>query len=302
MKLRQLKYFEAAAEELNLTRASLKLNISQPAVSRLIRELECELGCTLFVRERFGLRLTAEGEVFLSYVKRILATCGEAARAVKEAASGKMELKVGFITTALASFLGNTLMHLGQGHPEVDVAVYEMPPGDQITELRNGVIDIAFVGNPSGLELRDELDMLVVKEIALNAALPAQHRLSGREMINLKDLAEDTFVGFIEKKFPGRNRTMNEACLSAGFHASFCARAGSLIEALGMIGMGKGVCLMPADVENLPHPNVVFIPLSDHLQPIRLAAIWLTTNHNPAIKFLLEALHTSFPKPSISAT
>lgn len=58
MELRHLRHFVAAAEELNLTRASQRLNISQPAVSRQIRELECELGSPLFTRQRFGLSLT----------------------------------------------------------------------------------------------------------------------------------------------------------------------------------------------------------------------------------------------------
>ena len=61
MELRHIRYFMAAAEELNISRASRRLNVSQPAMSRLVHDLEDELGAPLFVRERFGLRLTAAG-------------------------------------------------------------------------------------------------------------------------------------------------------------------------------------------------------------------------------------------------
>ncbi|MDU0460913.1 MAG: LysR family transcriptional regulator, partial [Geobacteraceae bacterium] len=72
MELRHYRYFLAAAEELNISRASRRLNVSQPAMSRLIRDLEDELGAPLFKRERFGLALTPAGETLLSYARQII--------------------------------------------------------------------------------------------------------------------------------------------------------------------------------------------------------------------------------------
>lgn len=289
MELRHLRHFVAAAEELNLTRASQRLNISQPAVSRQIRELECELGSQLFVRQRFGLSLTPAGEKFFHSAQRILLDCEEAVRAFKEAASGSSELRIGFITTALSSFLGAALSRLNADHPGIDVTVHEMPPGDQITALRNRQIDVGFLGNPCD-GLHAEFEMVVVKNVRLQAALPALHGLSQRAEIELEELKEDDFIGYLEDKFPGRNRTISDACAVSGFHPKFAFKAGSLMEAVGMIGLGKGVCLMPSDVIGLPHPNVVFIPLLDKLEPIRLAAAWLHTNTNTAIPKLLDCL------------
>ena len=289
MELRHLRHFVAAAEELNLTRASQRLNISQPAVSRQIRELECELGAPLFVRQRFGLSLTPAGEKFFHSAQRILLDCDDAVRGFKEAASGRSELRIGFITTALSSFLGDALSRLNEDHPGLDVTVHEMPPGDQIRALRNRQIDIGFVGNPCD-GLHAEFETCVVKDLRLQAALPALHRLSQRAEIVLEELKADNFIGYAEDKFPGRNRMINDACVVSGFHPKFAFKADSLMEAVGMIGMGKGVCLMPSDVVGLPHPNVVFIPLHDDLEPIHLAAAWLRTNTNTAIPKLLKCL------------
>ena len=82
MELRHFRYFLAAAEELNISKASRRLNVSQPAMSRLIHDLEYELGTPLFVRERFGLALTPAGEKLLVYARRIVDLSNEAARAL----------------------------------------------------------------------------------------------------------------------------------------------------------------------------------------------------------------------------
>jgi len=131
----------------------------------------------------------------------------------------------------------------------------------------------------------------VLKEIRLEAALPIAHGLSGRTVIGLKELGGDIFIGLDEGKFPGRNGTISSACESAGFMPQIRHEAGSLVEVLGMVGAGMGVCLMPSDVANLPHPNVVFIPLADStIAPIRLVVAWLPGNKNAAIQYLLECL------------
>jgi LysR family transcriptional regulator, benzoate and cis,cis-muconate-responsive activator of ben and cat genes len=290
MELRHLKYFVAVAEERNISRGALKLNISQPAVSRSIRELECELGANLFIRERFGLSLTAEGEQFLERSRKILEDCAEAVKVVSKTAELPQKLDIGFITSALESFLGNALKKFYEHFPEIEIRVHDMPPGDQIIALRNQQVDLAFVGNPYQ-ELEKEFSLHVVKEIRLQAALPTSHRHSSRNVIELKELREDIFIGLDEKKFPGRNQTIIKACESDGFKPTLRYEALGLIEVLGMVGAGMGVCLMPSDVANLPHPNVVFLSLSnDNIEPIRLEAAWLPGNKNAAIQLLLKFL------------
>lgn len=290
MELRHLKYFVAAAEERNISRAALRLHISQPAVSRLVRELECELGVTLFKRERFGLSLTAAGELFLEHARKIVADCEEAVRALKKPADLPRTLDVGFITSALGSFLGDALKKFYEQYPHIEIRVHDMSPGDQITALRNGQIDLAFAGNPCQ-KLDNEFQMRAVKEIKLQAALPITHRFSRQATIELRELSEDIFIGLDVNKFPGRNQTIMTACASAGFEPKLRHQAGSLVEVLGMVGAGMGVCLMPSDVANLPHPNVVFIALHNaDIAPIRLMAAWLPDNRNAAILHLLGCL------------
>ena len=296
MELRHLRYFAAAARELNLTRAANVLHISQPAISRLIRELECELGTPLFIRVRFGLKLTGAGETFLVYTQRILNDCEAAKMAVKEVTSERTELKVGFISTALGSFLGNAITRLSEDHPEVDVTVFEMSPGEQIAALRSGIIDVAFAGNQC-TSLESEFSTRILHEIPLQAVLPHRHKSAKKDTLSLTELADDNFVGYDEDKFPGRNQTIFDACAVAGYHPNIAFKANSLNEVLGIISAGKGVCLMPSDVSNLPHPNVVFVDLLDTVEPIRITAAWLPHNSNTAISHLLDYLTFNLPDP-----
>src|ERR1700722_12780798 len=78
VELRHLRYFVTAAEELNISRASARLRVSQPAVSRQIHDLENELGVPLFVRQPGGLSMTDAGESFLAHAREILRKSGDA--------------------------------------------------------------------------------------------------------------------------------------------------------------------------------------------------------------------------------
>ncbi len=289
MELRQLKYFVAAADALNISRAAKHLNVSQPAVSRMIRELEAELEVKLFTRHPFGLRLTPSGMLFLDIARRILHDSEEAVNVLKTPPNISMKLEVGFISTALGSFLGNALRQFRELHPCVEIRIHDMSPGDQIIALRSREIDAAFLANQD-LERNREFDMLVVKEVRLQAVLPGNHRLSREKEVKLKDLKQETFLGYNEEKFPGYNQMISSACASAGFRPALIRKSGSLFELLGMVGAGMGICLMPGDVITLSHSEAVFVSLEDAIEPLRFAAVWLSGNMLIALHYLLECL------------
>ncbi len=290
MELRQLRYFVAAATELNFSKASKKLHISQPAISRSVRDLEFELGADLFRRHQFGLVLTRIGQSFLLHAEQILRECEEALSSIKETQAIHLKLDIGFIPTALGSVLGDKLKLFRDKNPGIAVDLNELSPGDQIASLRLGQIDLAFIGNPCSSYVK-EFMMSTIEEINLEAALPKSHDLANCSSINLREINQEYFIGYDEDKFPCRNETVTRACRKAGFKPNFKFKARSLSEVLGMIGAGFGVCLMPGDVKNLPHPNVAFIPIENaDIEPIRLVAAWLPQNKNDALRYMLEEL------------
>jgi DNA-binding transcriptional LysR family regulator len=289
MELRHYRYFLAAAEELNISKASRRLNVSQPAMSRLIRDLEDELGTPLFKRERFGISLSPSGETFLSYARQILDLSNEATRVLRNQPAQTPSITIGFITSSLGSFFGAALKSIRDAHPDLMVNIHELSPADQAKALHKGQIDIALIGKPCGM-IHDEFETSVLFELALEAVLPAGHRLAKRKRLNLKELEQDDFIGYSEESFPGRNQTIINACRVAGFKPALKYHADSLVEVLTLIGAGTGVCLMPADVISLPHPGTVFLPIREKLEPIRFTAAWRRDDDLPIVAELITYL------------
>src|SRR5690242_10594314 len=104
MELRHLRYFVAVAEEENVSRAALRLHVSQPGLSRQIRDLEEELRLSLFERDAKSLRLTETGRVFLEEARAVLRRVDDAVRAARAVASGG-ELHVGYAPSLTARIL-----------------------------------------------------------------------------------------------------------------------------------------------------------------------------------------------------
>jgi DNA-binding transcriptional LysR family regulator len=291
MELRHLRYFTAAAEELNISKASRRMNVSQPAISRLIRDLEAELGKPLFVRERFGLALTAAGEKLLAYARQILDISNEALRVVGSLPATGQSVNIGFIASSIDTFLGELLKTFRKTHPELTVKIHELSPADQVRELRKHHLDIALIGNPCD-ELHEEFETAILFELRLEAVIPLNHRLSGRKRISLKELEKEEFIGYSEESFPGRNKTIINACGVAGFRPDLHYQADSLVEVLAMIGAGAGVCLMPSDVASLPHTGAAFVTIREKLEPIRFTAAWRKEN-NEVVGELIGILRKS---------
>jgi DNA-binding transcriptional LysR family regulator len=288
MELRHYRYFLAAAEELNISRASRRLNVSQPAMSRLIRDLECELGTPLFHRERFGVALTDAGKNLLIYARQILDISNEAVRVLQNKTESQC-ITFGFITSSLGSFLGAALKAFHESFPKLTVEVRELSPAGQVTALRKGQIDIALVGNPFG-SIQNEFKTVVLFEMQLEAVLPTTHQLAKMNEISLKVLEKEDFIGYREEYFPGRNQTIINACKLAGFKPLFAHQANSRVEILALIEAGSGVCLLPSDVVNLPHPNSIFIPLAEKIEPINFTAAWRKNDERPIVEILLELI------------
>jgi DNA-binding transcriptional LysR family regulator len=273
MELRHLKYFVTVAEELNFSRAAVRLYISQPNLSRQIKNLEDELSVVLFLRQRDGLILTEAGKYFLEQAKDILNRTHVAVETIKaQYANTHKPLVIGYISTILQTFLGETLHRFGQAYPEVTVRLQEMPPSEQVRALRDGLIDIAFIGN-SPSELEAEFVVKCVKRVPVAAMLPITHRFANQASMRLIQLADEKFIGISEETFPRRNDFIREFCQRAGFTVNLHLSADSFASMIALVAAGQGVAVLPSEVSALPHPRVVFVPL-EPIAYARSTAMW----------------------------
>jgi DNA-binding transcriptional LysR family regulator len=297
MELRHLRYFVTVAEELNISRASARLRISQPAVSRQLRDLEEELRVELFRREKHGLKLTPAGEAFLAHARDLLRRSGDAVKQMAAFSQRPKEtLTVGYIAPILACTLTPALRRFSQAHADVEVALRELSPGEQVKALRAGRIDLALLGNPSpGLER--EFTLTVLRRIPFEAVLPDNHLLALRKRIALAELKDDPFIGFSEETFPGRNAAICAGCQAAGFTPRFQHHVENLSALLAFVAADKGVTLAPAEVSQLSHPQAVFIPLKPPVPSVISAAARRKDDTNPLLKQLLESCRNGAASP-----
>jgi len=300
MELRHLRYFVTVAEELNVSRASARLRISQPAVSRQLRDLEEELGVELFRREKSGLKLTPAGETFLAHARDLLRRSGDAVKQMESFSKCAKEIiTVGYIAPVLASILTPALRRFSQQHSNVEVALREMSPADQLKALRERRIDLGLIGNPCP-EVEREFAVTALTRIPFQAVLPDNHLLALRKRIALSELEAEEFVGFAEEKFPGRNAAICAVCQAVGFTPRFGQHVESLTALLATVGAGKGVTLAPAEVGQLPHPKAVFVPLKPPAPSVISVAARRRDDSNPLVQALLDSCRneTSTPRRS----
>ncbi|MEM7011926.1 MAG: LysR family transcriptional regulator [Verrucomicrobiota bacterium] len=291
MELRHLRYFVMAAEERNISRAASRLSVSQPAVSRQIRDLEEELGAALFERKSQGLILTDAGETALTHAREVLRQSKAMTDALQAFGSNSktISLKIGFIPTALPGFLAGGLREFNQTHPDVSVQIFEMNPSEQEKALREGKIDLALLGNACP-ELKKTYEVEAIRKVPMALALPDDHPLAGRKSLDLAELADDTFLSLDERHFPGRPELLEELFGKAKIAPQVSMKASGLSELLGLVGSGTGVALIPADVVQLPHSGVVFIELKRPKITLISSAVWRKNEPGQEIPNLVELL------------
>src|SRR6059058_3584351 len=145
MELRHLRYFIGVAEEENVSRAALKLHVSQPALSRQIRDLEDELGFLLLERSAKSVRLTEAGRAFLTEARAVLQRAEDAVKAARTIATGGGELHVGYAPSLTARILPPALRAFQAELPNVRVKLHDFSTEEMLAGLREGKLQVAFV-------------------------------------------------------------------------------------------------------------------------------------------------------------
>jgi DNA-binding transcriptional LysR family regulator len=276
MDLRHLSYFVAVAEEGSFTRAARRLYVSQPALSQRVRKLEDELGARVFERRGRDVELTEAGRALLEGAYGM----ERAIEAAREAAGvGVGRLRVGFVEYANHAVLPEVLGVFRRLRPDAQLEYREGCTAEQVGALREGEIDVGFVGLPvadsSGLLLQR------VARVELMAALPEGHRLATRRAVALAELAEERFLLFPREFNPGYYDYLVGRCRGAGFDPEVVRgedpRPYSRATLDRMVASGLGVDLhVPAasHPNSAPPPGVVLKPLSGTAPALELAAAW----------------------------
>jgi DNA-binding transcriptional LysR family regulator len=281
----QLRCFVAVAEELHFGRAAMRLNMTQPPLSRHIQVLERILRVELFHRSSRSVKLTAAGSAFLAEAGRIVEMTESAIATARAAAEGQQGMvALGFTAASGFSFMPRLIGQMEANMPGVRYLLKEMVSGEQIDNLLSRRIDLGLLRPPLR---RAELDSLRVQQ---ESFVVASHSAIA-EADRPKKLADFDGLPLIMYA-PDKARYFHD--LLTGMFANARAEPrpvqhlAQIHSILMLVGAGHGFALVPESSVRLHPDNVVFSPLADAAPIVELHAAWRRENQNPALRVLLR--------------
>ncbi|WP_413805050.1 LysR family transcriptional regulator [Streptomyces sp. OE57] len=271
MELRTLRYFVAVAEELHFGRAAVRLHMSQPPLSRAIKQLETELGAALFRRSSAGVTLTPVGAVLLDEARALL-DHADRVRVRVAAAAGTASLTVGILGDSTDPDATRLAGAYYRRHPGVEVHIRETDLTDPTCGLRAGLVDIALTRGPF-----DETGLTVheLRADPVGALLRADDPLAGRDSVKLADLADRRWFLFPEGTDPAWQSYWNGGEPREGPVVRGVQECRQAVLWNGTVGMTL--------VDHEPPDGLTVVPLTD-MEPSRVVVAWNEADTNPLIR------------------
>lgn len=290
MELRHLRYFIAAGEELNFHIAATRLNVSPPAVSHLIQNMEKELGVELFERLPRGVRLTPAGKSFLTDAQQLLAGLKQAAERIQRIARGQLgSLRIGFNTVSSTHpVMRKSISIFHTAHPDVEIELRRMTSVQQFDAIHVDKIDIGCVY--ADMKSFQDLEFMELQRDDILLALPASHRLARRPKIHLSDLKTEPFVGIRKSVNASYYEILLEACLSNGFSPRIVQEIESQPAVINLVSIGIGVAFLNAAQAEACPSAVVLKRIADLDAQYHLGIIWRRTTRSPVVANFVQTV------------
>lgn len=296
MELRHLRYFLKVAEEKNFSKAAEKLFISQPPLSRQIKELELELNARLFDRNNKKVELTNAGKYFETEVRQILQNLERVklkTQKISENVSG--EFNIAYISSTFSGTISDLIKHLSNLYPYANFKLYEIGTSRQLNELEQGILDFGILRAPlkstkidATLWFHDKFAFVYNKNLT---------QLKSDD--DIKNLKDETFVFFNKEVAPQWHESLLKICALYGFTPNVVHESNNINSIIQLVRNGLGVSIVPASLaHNQPFKELGFIEIN---KPDMFTEIMMATPKDEksviaeaAIEFLLKSL-TSTP-------
>ncbi|WP_189304008.1 LysR family transcriptional regulator [Streptomyces albospinus] len=286
--VRDLRYFVATAEELNFTRAAERLFISQPALSKQIRQLEDGLRVRLFHRDRRAVALTAAGTALLPRAREVIQLWDEAQRAVSDAAAAEAAvLTLGVSTSVGRGLLPAVRARFAERRPNWQIRVRQISWEDGTAGLADGTADLALLWLPFPEQAAFTVEVVATEPRWV--ALPAGHRLADATEIPFDELLDEPFLAL-----PQSAGELRDYWLAVSERGGRPVRTGAVVasadETFEAVAAGLGVVLLAAgNAAIYRRPGVVARPVSG-LSPSQLALAWRPDDHRTVLRDVVEAV------------
>lgn len=288
MDVGQLKSFLAVAQELHFGRAAQRLHIAQPPLSRIIKQLETELGTRLLDRNTRSVKLTLSGQALIAPATEVIEALRRAEEAVRSVENGEAGLvRIAFAGVSTHPLVAKLARRVKSKRPGIQLELssqnFAVPA---MKKLLQGETDIAL-GRWDAIPAK--VSSRVVMQDSLVMAMPDSHPLAGEKSLAMERLIRDHFISlppFEGAVLPDRLRRM---ALGAGFVADIVQVAPDTQTALALVSAEVGCHLTLASVAlHATDPHVVFIPLEDSIDNVDLRAAWRRDDSSAALRAVLN--------------
>jgi len=297
MELRHLRYFVAVAEQENVSRAALKLRVSQPGLSRQIRDLEDEIGFQLFERSAKSLRLTDAGKTFLTEARAVLQRADEAVAKARAAASGtRGEIHVGYAPSLTVQILPQALRTFQAEFPNVRVALHDLSTEEMLSQLSGKKLQVALMVRPTQKKLRS----ILFEELArypMCVAVAPGHPLAGSRAVTLARVAREPLIGYNRADYPDYREGLAVLFAAAKIRPIIAEEHEGVTSLIAAVEAGRGVALVPSCVACMVGPRLKVLPLNPAGPPIVVGAARCEKKASAIVEKFIAAAR---PKPGKS--
>ncbi|MFE1290240.1 LysR substrate-binding domain-containing protein [Streptomyces sp. NPDC058751] len=281
MELRTLRYFVAVAEELHFGRAATRLHMSQPPLSRAIKQLEADVGAPLFTRSPAGVTLTAVGAVLLDEARALLGHA-DRVRVRVSTAAGLTAVTVGILGDGTDPGVARLAAAYRRTHPGIDIRVRDTDLTDPTCGLRAGLVDVALTRAPFD---ETALTVRTLRSDPVGVVLRADDPLAGRDRLTPAELDDRRWFQFPQGTDPLWQSYWNGGRPREG------PVVRSVQECLQAVLWNGTIGLAPLG-HDLPAEFAV-VPLTG-MAPSRVVAAWNEGDTNPLLRSFVEIATTAY--------
>jgi DNA-binding transcriptional LysR family regulator len=239
--LKQVRYFIATADAGQVSQAAIGLNVSQSAVTAAIKQLEEDLGVSLFQRLPSGVALTAEGGRFLQHARNIMAAVNAAQHApLTEDTALSGTVRIGVSYTVAGYFLPRHFGRFSRSYPRIRAELHELPREAIEAGLRDGTLDLAVMLT-SNLMDKKRLAHETLLRSRRRLWLPVEHPLLSKETITLDDVAHEPYVMLTVDE---ANQTASRYWKPTALRPNIVFRTSSVEAVRSLVADGMGVTIL----------------------------------------------------------
>jgi DNA-binding transcriptional LysR family regulator len=291
MELRHLRYFVAVAEAENVSRAALKLHVSQPGLSRQIRDLEDEIGFQLLERSAKSVRLSAAGKVFLDEARAVLLHAEAAVKKARAAAGGTTgEISIGYAPSLTVQILPSALRKFQDQFPHVRVALHDLSTEEMLAQLGDKKLQVALTVRPPAKLLRG-LRFEELARYAMCVAVAPNHPLAKLKFISLRQVAHEPLIAYSRKDYPEYHDEITALFAKVKSKPRIIEEHEGVTSLVAAVEAGRGIALVPSCLACMVGPRLKVVALKPTSDPLVVGAVYREdTAIGPVKKFIAAAM------------